>query len=218
MPVRRNEEYGDEAVRISRMKSFFTAPTDSAVRAFCAASLLSFLAACATVATSPRHETDEQALDEVRTARAVLDCTQSCAGAWRHNRSELITRYNAGDWRGLAVLVMQIDYRQDLAYFYLGRAAEGLGENAAALVYYKTAEALATATAEDAKCATSTEGCNGLSLLTEVLTRAQIVDASRSRNAGAARRQQHARQGPGQPATSGQPTTDNWVDPPPVNQ
>ena len=219
MPGRRNEEYGDDAVRILRMKSFFTAQTASAARAFCTASVLGLLAACATVGPYPRHETDEQALEQVRTGQAVLDCTQSCASAWRQSRSELLTRYNGNEWRELALLVTQINYRQDLAYFYLGRAAEGLGENAAALVYYRTAEALATGTADEAKCASSSDGCNGLSLLTEVLTRTQIVDATRGRSAGAARRQQRARQDSGQPATTpGQPAGDNWVDPPPVNQ
>lgn len=200
------------------MKILCVTQAKSGIRTFCGAGLLGFLAACATLAPSPRHETDDQAMEEVRAGKAVLDCTQSCAGAWRQNRSELTTRYNAGDWRGLAVLVMQIDYRQDLAYFYLGRAAEGLGENSAALVYYKTAESLATGTAEDAKCATRPEGCNGLSLLTEVLTRVQIVDAARSRNTWATRRQPHVPSGPGQPTTKpGQPATDNWVDPPPVS-
>jgi hypothetical protein len=199
------------------MKTLFTTQVESTVRVLCGASVLGLLAACATVVPSPRHETDEQALEEVRTGKAVLDCTQSCADAWRHNRSDLATRYNAGDWRELAVHVMQIDYRQDLAYFYLGRAAEGLGQNAAALVYYKTAGGLATGTAEDAKCATSPAGCNGLSLLTEVLTRMQIVDATRGRNTWATRRQPHVQPGPGQPPpTPGQPATDNWVDPPPV--
>jgi hypothetical protein len=200
------------------MKTLFTTQGEAAVRAFCSASLLGFLAACATIPPSPRHETDEQAVEEVRAGKAVLDCTQSCSGAWRHNRSELTARYNSGHWRELAALVMQIDYRQDLAYFYLGRAAEGLGENDAALAYYKTAKSLATGTAEDAKCAASLEGCNGLSLLTEALTREQIVDAARSRNTWATRRPSHVRPGGGQPVPSpGQPASADWVDPPPVN-
>jgi hypothetical protein len=45
---------------------------------------------------------------------------------------------------GLAVLVVQIGYDEDLAWFYLGRAAEGLGSDKAALKYYKISAALAT--------------------------------------------------------------------------
>jgi hypothetical protein len=200
------------------MKSWFTAPATSSIRAICAASLLSFLAACAAALPAPRHETDEQALEQLRTAKAVLDCGQSCAEAWRRNQSEAMSRYSAGHWRELALLVMETNYRQDLAYFYLGRAAEELGESSAALVYYNSAEALATGTNPTAKCAASPGGCNGLSLLTEVLTRTQIVDAVRGRSAWAARRQQHSRPEPGQAADApGQPPTGNWVDPPPAS-
>jgi hypothetical protein len=201
------------------MRSFLGIPAKTAVRACCAMTLAGFLAACAAGGPPPRHETDDQALQQLRTGEAVLDCTQSCADLWRRDQSELMARYAAGDWRELALLVMQADYRQDLAYFFLGRAAEGLGETSAALAYYKTAEALATGTVEEAKCAASKEGCNGLSLLTEVLTRTQIIDAQHERDVWAAHRQKRPRPGPGQPAAaSGQPATGTWVDPPPVSQ
>jgi hypothetical protein len=200
------------------MKPWFTALAANSIRAVCAASLLSLLTARATAIPPARPETDGQALEQLRTSKAALDCGQSCAEAWRNDRSELTTHYSAGDWRELALLVMQTNHRQDLAYFYHGRAAEGLGESASASVYYKTAEALATGTDETAKCAASPEGCNGLNLLTEVLTRIQIVEAVSGRNAFAARRQQHSQPQAGQPADApGQPPTGNWVDPPPAS-
>jgi hypothetical protein len=198
-----------------RMKPCSTTRARMAVRACCAASLAGFLAACATVAPPPLQETDDQALQQLRTGQAALDCTQACAGAWRHNRADLTARYNQGDWRDLALLVMQIDYRQDLGYFYLGRAAEGLGETSAALDYYKTAEALATGTDEKAKCAASSGDCNGLNLLSEVLTRTQIATAERHRRAWAAR----GRPGSAEPAAaSGQAPAGAWINPPPVSQ
>jgi hypothetical protein len=186
------------------MKPLFAAPAEGAIRAFCTASLLGMLAACA-VSPAPRQETDEQALEQLRTASAVLDCDQ-CDEAWHHNRPEMMMHYRAGEWRELALLVMRTDYRQDLAYFYLGRAAEGLGERKSASAYYKTAESLATGTIDSAKCAATPEGCDGHTLLTEVLTRIQIVDTDHSHDLRATRRQQNS------------PPTGNWVDPPPATQ
>jgi len=200
------------------MKPLVSALAGNIIITFCAASMLGFMAACATVASSPQHETDEQALEQLRSGKGVLDCGQSCADAWHYKGPKLIAHYNAGDWRELALLVIQTGYHQDLGYFYLGRAAEGLGDSSAALVYYKAAEALATGTAENVKCTASRDGCNGLSLLTEILTRMQIIDSVRDRNAWAVRRQQHSRAAPGQPASNPvQPATDKWVDPPPAS-
>jgi hypothetical protein len=65
----------------------------------------------------------------------------------------------ARQWRDLAVLVMQIGYTNDLTYYYLGRAAEGLGFRDAAKTYYQISGRLTSAgitcTADGA------EYCNG---------------------------------------------------------
>jgi hypothetical protein len=51
----------------------------------------------------------------------------------------------ARQWRELAVLVMQIGYTNDLTYYYLGRAAEGLGFGDAAKTYYQISTRLTSA-------------------------------------------------------------------------
>jgi hypothetical protein len=65
----------------------------------------------------------------------------------------------ARQWRDLAILVMQIGYINDLTYYYLGRAAEGLGFGDAAKTYYQISVRLTSAgitcTADGA------EYCNG---------------------------------------------------------
>jgi hypothetical protein len=43
----------------------------------------------------------------------------------------------ARQWPELAVLVMQVGYTNDLTYYYLGRAAEGLGFGDAAKTHYE---------------------------------------------------------------------------------
>jgi hypothetical protein len=200
-----------------RMKSLFAALAESAVRACCTAGLLGLLAACATNGPAPPRETDEQALEQLRTGSAALDCDQSCSAAWRRNRPEMMVHFEANEWRELALLVIQTDYRQDLAYYYLGRAAEAYGESKAAAVYYKTAEALARGTVDSAKCAATPGGCDGLALLTEVLTHLQIVDGHRSRDVRPVRRRQNSPPASVAPsAAPAQAPTGGWVDPPPA--
>ena len=218
-----NEEYGGDSLRMLGMKRLTEFTDRNASKAIYAGCLLVCLAGCATQVAPPPHQadttqTDEQALAQLRAGKVALDCGQSCASKWLGNMAELQTRYTAGEWRELALLVMQVNYSQDLAYFYLGRAAEGLGDRSAALAYYSTARALATGADNSARCAASQSGCNGLSLLTETLTRRQIVEEEGSRSV-AARHQLRARQEPGQPAdATGQPPPDNWVDPAPVSR
>jgi hypothetical protein len=65
----------------------------------------------------------------------------------------------ARQWRDLAVLVMQIGYTNDLTYYYLARAAEGLGFRDAAKTYYQTSLRLTSA---GITCmADGAEYCNG---------------------------------------------------------
>jgi hypothetical protein len=70
---------------------------------------------------------------------AVLDCGLSCAGEWEAERHTLRHLYDTSQWAALALGVMQIGYEDGLAWYYLGRAAEGLGEPDAARIYYTQA-------------------------------------------------------------------------------
>jgi hypothetical protein len=178
--------------------------------AFFSACLLIGLAACAsTKAPILSEASDDQALKQFEAGDADLACAAACARAWQHSQSELSGLYESADWRALALHVLQINYRQDLGYFYLGRAAEELRRRAAALTYYRTAVDLATGPDESAKCAATATRCNELNLPTEALLRIQIVSAwhvsaVQARNAGRS-------------AGSSHPNASNpWVDPPPV--
>lgn len=63
-------------------------------------------------------------------------------------------------WRDLAVQVMEADFRLDLNYLYLGRAAQGLGHAQAAQRYM--GKALELSQTEDGACARRTfVGCSG---------------------------------------------------------
>jgi hypothetical protein len=89
----------------------------------------------------------------------VLECGAPCHDAWRTNRSTALVMNEARQWRDLAILVMQIGYINDLTYYYLGRAAEGLGFRDAAKTYYQTSLRLTSA---GITCmADGAEYCNG---------------------------------------------------------
>ncbi len=205
----RNEECGSNGLRMSGLTRFFDR---SAIKALPAACLLACLAACAQPVSAPAPVStqavlsDDEALNQLRTGKVVLDCGPSCAPKWSGSLAELQTHYNAEEWRDLALLVIHTNYSQDLAYFYLGRAAEGLGARSSALAYYGTARGLATGADNSAKCGSTPQGCNGLSLLTETLTRTQIVEEARRRSF--VRHQPHA---------TGQQPPDSWVDPEPAS-
>lgn len=67
----------------------------------------------------------------------LLGCSSaSCAWAWRSSRSELNTLSNSMAWEELARRVTNIQYDNELAYFYLGRAAEEMGAAGAAIRYF----------------------------------------------------------------------------------
>ena len=70
-----------------------------------------------------------------------LRCGPSCAFAWGSNRAQLSALYQAQLWKDLALKVSDVNFEADLSYFYLGKAAEGLGFNSAANIYYRLSNA-----------------------------------------------------------------------------
>jgi len=98
------------------------------------------LAACATqrdTATDPvgRYEVSK----ELETGQIRLSCDWSCTASWSSARKTASGLYRSQLWNDLAAEVVRVGYGSDLSYFYLARAAEGLGKNAAAATYYRLA-------------------------------------------------------------------------------
>ncbi len=78
---------------------------------------------------------------------------------------ELKEHHDKNRWRDLAVKVMETDYPLDLNYYYLGRAAHGLGHNEAGSRYM--ARALAMSRGETTACAKRRMvGCSGIDVVT----------------------------------------------------
>ena len=70
---------------------------------------------------------------------ARLSCGVSCSGSWGYSRKQAKSFYEYASWADLSKLVIEIGYENQLSYFYLGRAAEGLGYVNAARIYYSYA-------------------------------------------------------------------------------
>lgn len=70
---------------------------------------------------------------------ARLTCETSCSGAWGSSRRAQKAFHDNELWRDLAFSVAKVGFQSDQSYYYLGRAAEGLGHTEAARIYYKLA-------------------------------------------------------------------------------
>lgn len=101
------------------------------------AAALLLLGACAG-APSPDAYRQSAFLD----GKVNLDCTDfPCALRWRMNADDLRAHYANREWDALAAAVTNTQYGSDLAYFYLGRAAEELHRYRAAQHYFEQAMA-----------------------------------------------------------------------------
>lgn len=99
-------------------------------------SILAFLVlivcGCASSLKSVTNLEREAFLD----GKIQFDCL-SCAGIFGQNLHEMEKRYQNSAWNRLSELVIGAGFGSDLSYYYLGRAAEGLGKNNAARIYYQ---------------------------------------------------------------------------------
>ncbi len=103
---------------------------------------------------------------------ARLTCGMSCAGVYGAARRRLKALYENELWKDLALEVARIGHRDDQAYFYLGRAAEGLGYMNAARTYYNR-----LALANDFKCGGFINVCDGLVFPRDIWWRQSAIAA-----------------------------------------
>jgi hypothetical protein len=210
--------------------------------------LIFVLAALLASACSPkmpalRSETEANMIAVLRSGQANLTCGEACAEMWNKNLSTLQYRYVGQDWLHLATLVMQIGYKTDLAYYYLGQSADALGAANAAVRYYRRANDLATRPDSQFRCNFGSQNrCNGLSFprdLSLPMQMAQKHGASLRTTRTSAQAEKPTtfsaatgREGTGADAvdaTSAPPRdavraasvpeqNEDWIEPPPVNR
>lgn len=77
--------------------------------------------------------------NDLKSGAIRLHCESVCALRWKTKSQHLKALHDNKLWTDLANEVREIDHLSDLSYFYLGRAAEGLGHIDAAAVYYRLA-------------------------------------------------------------------------------
>lgn len=100
----------------------------------------------------------QDAIKTVWSGQARLGCGLSCSGKWGLTRAKAKSQYENALWEDLALNVAGIGFEIDQAYFYLARAAEGLGHAGAAQIYYKLALVAKN------KCAGIINNCDGLDI------------------------------------------------------
>ena len=76
-------------------------------------------------------------LTELASGKTRLSCETTCLIAWSSASKKIKALHDNKLWEDLAVEVSKIGYASDLTYFYLGRAAAGLGHTDAAKNFYR---------------------------------------------------------------------------------
>lgn len=132
------------------MRTFTAVPS-----ALVGAGAVLFLGACAV---TPETVVSKDSSLEDGTVR--LECTSLvCAARWQRAQREIRGYEAAQDWESMARLVTDTQYGSDLAYYYLGRAAEEMHHYSAAQRYFD--EAVDTTVRCDT---TIISACNGVDL------------------------------------------------------
>jgi len=175
------------------------------VRLGCVAGWIALVLTSCAVRT-PEVPTDEL-LRRLQTGEPMLDCRLACLDAWRANRATALVLNETRRWQELAVLVMQTGYTDDLTYFYLGRAAEGLGYREAAKTYYQISARLSAAGLACVK--ENPDLCNGQRLPAAAEARLAELTAPPPAPPPKAppRRQQPQRQPPATPSRQAKPAS-----------
>jgi len=120
-------------------------------------------------AETPVPDTAQSRFDRFKRGELFLDCTQ-CGARFDAQAAQMARLYRAHDWPALAALVGETGHARDIAWYYLGAAAEGLGWPDAARHYYELAVQLAQN--PDSAChAPAASRCGGVQLPEQALAR-----------------------------------------------
>ena len=106
----------------------------------CLAVLVLLLCACAHKGVRSTSGDDlTRDVSAILSGKARLTCQNECVLAWMSASPRIKALHDNKLWEDLAIEVSKIGYASDLTYFYLGRAAAGLGQAEAAKAYYRLA-------------------------------------------------------------------------------
>ena len=190
---------------------------------FIATSLLG-LSACANKYDTMTPQLQASMLADLKAGKLNLDCGVGCSLTWAAQSNRLHALDIAEQWNDLATGVMQIGFGNDLAYYYLGQAAQGLDDQQAALIYYGYALGLATGQNPLLKCeagqSDSNDPCQDVDLVNSIPV---LMQASREALAQQEASEEQAEATPPpthhhhhKTSTTGSNTAAGWVAPPPA--
>jgi hypothetical protein len=103
----------------------------------------------------------EQQLAMIPTGEPLLACRADCLAAWRAAEPQAETLAAGRRWVDLGLLVLRVNYEDDLTVYYLAEAAQGMGYRTAAASYYRQSIELSGG---PAACAVYSRLCGGVSL------------------------------------------------------
>jgi hypothetical protein len=129
------------------------------------------LSACATKFDTMTPEIHAKIHNDLKAGNVTLDCSVNCMLSWNSQVPALQALDLAEQWDDLATKVVQIGYKQDLAYYYLGQAAQGLGYHEAAITYYRQALILTATPSPLEQCSHSVvlpNACQGVDITASV--------------------------------------------------
>jgi len=134
-------------------------------------SLSSILFGCASAGIQSKSgEKVDDVYSAFSSGDARLTCGVSCSGASGSSRGKQKGFYFNNLWHDLALEVARVGFASDQSYFYLGRAAEGLGYREAAITYYKLALLV------DFKCGGWINVCDGLDFPSDINARLEPLN------------------------------------------
>lgn len=162
----------------------------------------------------------------LRAGRPLLTCHEPCLAKWRSVQPQAAQLDGSARWRDLALLLARVGYQDDLALYYLGRAAEGIGYRAAAAGYYRQSTVLS---GMSGSCQHLSRLCGGVVLPRAAALRVAAIE--REQNPARSRRTEPAPPAPetlpitpeaaeaptsNPVASPGESTPSDYIEPPPA--
>jgi hypothetical protein len=134
-----------------------------------------FATACTPKYNVVTPELHANFMAELKAGKPNLTCLTSCHWSWLKNFDQMMILANSSQWEPLAILVMQVGYETDMAYYFLGRSAEGLGNRQAAVSYYQVSSYLTGDSNKLHHCREWQLGCGGIDLASVLAERLAAV-------------------------------------------
>ncbi len=132
------------------------------------------LANCAQTSISRNsQEKSAQVLEDFTNGKTRLTCETTCLIAWSSASKKIKALHDKKLWQDLSLEVIHIGYASDLTYYYLGRAAAGMGHAEAAKNYYRLG------LSQTQHCDGWISSCDGLDVPHEL--RAQMANLSNNK-------------------------------------